>query len=112
MIETTQNVSVEQLITLAIEHWRLSTELADHNSPAVRYALRKMEAFLKSCEIETRVLDGLPYDTGLAAAVVDKLDDVSPETEPVVIIQTVCPMVLHRGNVVRGAEVVIARKPG
>jgi hypothetical protein len=110
MTETTHNIPVEQLAILAVEHWRLSSELAEQRNPSVNRSLRKIGDFLKACDIETRVLDGQPYDPGLAAHVVDTVIDPALPGQSAMIVQTICPLVLYRGNLLRSTDIVIAQK--
>ena len=101
------------LVGLCVEHWRLAGSLAAKvgagADPAARHALRRIEDFLKLCELEARNLDGHPFDAGLAAHVVDTADDPLLPEDKVVISETLSPMVLWRGAVAKPAEVVTRR---
>ena len=107
-ISQTLNVPMKSLADLAVEWWRLSSGLKE-TSGAVRHALRKIEDFLRQCELEVQSLDGRPFDAGLAATVLDTVEDPVLEPGRAVIEQTVCPLVLWRGTVLRAAEVVTRR---
>ena len=108
-------IPLDRLATLAVEHWRLATALAPTlqapSAAPLRHALRKIDDFLKSCDLETRCLDGQPYDPGLAARVADTLDDPSlpPGVSP--ITETLSPMILHKNTVLRPADVIISQRP-
>lgn len=109
-------VSLSALINLGIEHWRLSSWLAklpstDATAPA-RHASRRMADFLKLAELETRNMDGHPFDPGLAVHVVDTCDDPKLTAGNLVIAETLSPLVLWRGKVVKAAEVVTHRGTG
>jgi hypothetical protein len=114
-IPTSLPVPLESLVNLAVEHWRLANWLSNGHTgtgagaaPA-RHVVRKMEDFLKRCDLEVRSLDGMPFDPGLAARVVDTADAPELPEGATVICQTLSPMVLWRGRVVRGAEVATRR---
>ena len=105
------SVPLPALVGLCVEHWRLAKWLAARpahgtgDAPA-RHALRRMEDFLKLCELEARDLDGLPFDPGLAVRVVDTTDDPRLPEGTAVIGETLSPMVIWRGAVAQPADVV------
>lgn len=107
-------VSFTSLVNLAIEHWRLAAWLQSSPDRAgagpARHALRKLQDFLTANQLEVQTLDGRAFDPGLAARVVDSIEDKSLPPERVMIVETLSPMVLWRGQVVRPAEVVTAQK--
>ena len=98
------SVPLPALVGLCVEHWRLARSPA--GDPAARHALRRIEDFLKLCELEARNLDGHPFDPGLAVRVVDTVDDPGLPEGKAVIAETLSPVVLWRGAVVRAADVV------
>ena len=103
----------QPLAAAGIEHWRLSRWVADCGVPAsamgpARAALRRLEDFLRSVELEVRSLDGMAYDPGLAARVVDTVDEPSGAGQ---IVKTLSPMVLWRGTVIREADIVVSQRP-
>jgi hypothetical protein len=104
------SVAVEQLAGLAVEHWRLSGALSSGSvsGALVRHSLRKMEDVLKSLGLEARSLDGMIYDPGLNVRVVDKMVTPVIKDDTAVIAETVAPLVLFGGRVVKTAEVVLA----
>jgi hypothetical protein len=108
------SVSFTSLVNLAIEQWRLAQWLqtSAHGASAgpARHALRKLQDFLKSHELEVQTLDGRVFDAGLAARVVDTVEDRSLPADRIMIVETLAPMVLWRGQVVRPAEVVTAQR--
>jgi hypothetical protein len=100
-------VTLEQLTTLAVEHWRLAGALAAANTPApARHALRKIGDVLGSLGIEAQSLDGQPHDPGMSAKVVDRVADPGSAGGDV-IVETVSPLVTLHGQVIRQAEVVV-----
>lgn len=109
-------ISLSAMITLAIEHWRLAAWVAAAkavpNAGAARHALRHMEDFLKSAELETRSLDGQSFDPGMAALVVHSEENPRLPEGTTLIMETVAPIVLFRGQVVKSAEVVTSRGTG
>jgi hypothetical protein len=124
MSDVTLQISLDKVTALAVEYWRLSAAIGPAlgggggggggggAAMPVRHALRKIEDFLKSCDVEVRGLDGQPYDAGLAARVIDTVDDPALAKGTAVVTETLSPMILYRETVVRPADVVIARNPG
>ena len=105
-------VPVAALVTLAVEHWRLTEWLtgiggdtAATAGPA-RHALRRIADLLARQKVEVRPLTGHPFDAGLAARVVDTTDDPSLPPGTAVVAETVSPLVLIDGRVARPADVV------
>ena len=104
----TPAISLDQLIGLAIEHWRLNTALARTNPPApARHALRKIGDLLKSLGIEAQSLDQMPHDPGMSVQVIDRVidPDIAPGRE--MIVETISPLITMRGRVLKHAEVVV-----
>ena len=113
-LPSTVAVPLASLITLGVEQWRLATWLAANpvasgSTAPARHALRKLEDFLRAHGIEAQSLDGRPFDAGLAARVIDTVEDPKMEAGTSVIEETLSPMILYRGQVVRAAEVVTRR---
>jgi len=112
------SVPLSSLVNLAIEYWRLATWLAaipGSNSSAAgpaRHALRRFEEFFKSSDLEVRSMDGQPFDPGLAVRVIDALEDATLPDGRTVIAETLSPMVLWHGRVLKPAEIVIRRGVG
>jgi hypothetical protein len=100
------SLSPEQLIALAVEHWRISTALGDAAPAAVRHGLRKIGDILAAAGIETRSLDGMPHHPGMSAEVIDRVrDDRAGDGD--LIVETLSPLVTRHGQVVRRAEIVV-----
>jgi hypothetical protein len=100
------------LTELGVEYWRLTTSLSSARTgptAVTRHALRRIGEVLARCEIEVRSLEGHPFDAGLAVQVVHSEDDPHLPEGQTVIAETVSPMVLWRGQVIRPAEVVTRR---
>ena len=107
----TFSIPLADMIQLATEYWRLSTWLSrsaesQPSAAPARHALRKLEQFLTAHSIEARSLDGAPFDPGLAARVIDTIDDPSLPPGTARVEETLTPMVLWRGQVIRPAEIV------
>jgi hypothetical protein len=109
-------VQLSSMIALAVEHWRLSRWLSAQKSQdsaaTARHAVARLGDFLSKCEVEARSLDGLSADAGLAARVVDVVEDPSMPAGQMVIEETLSPLVLWRGRVVKEADVVSRRGTG
>lgn len=109
----TIDVPFGSLTQLATEAWRLAKWLAplagSSGCAPARYSLRRIEDLLKQNEFEARDLDGHAYDAGMAAEVVEVIEDPTlPEGEGT-ISETVSPLVLWRGTVVQAATVAIRK---
>jgi hypothetical protein len=107
-------VGLPALIGLAVEQWRLASWLEAVRAPAgtvaaVRHSTRKIEDFLKACDLEVRAMNGHPFDAGLAVEVVDTVDDPALPVGHSIVAETLSPMILWRGTVVKAAEVVTRR---
>jgi hypothetical protein len=110
------SVPLASLVNLGVEHWRLSTTLSrvleSAGAGPLRHGLRKIDDFLKQCEIEVRNMTNQPFDAGLAVRVIDTVDDPQLGDGKSVIEETLSPMVLWRGQVVKPADVVTRRGTG
>ena len=104
--QQSSSLSLDQLCTLAIEHWRLSRALGASMPVPARHALRKMEELLTTLGVKAECLDDLPHDPGMSAKVVDRMEDDSLDGDR--IVETISPLVLVKGRMVRQAEVVVA----
>ena len=100
-------VTQQEMINLAVEHWRLTGEIKEGASAGARHALRKIGDFLKARGIVAQSLDGLPYDEGMNATVVERIKGHVAGGGDMVV-ETVSPLVMREGEVVRTAEVVVA----
>jgi hypothetical protein len=103
------SVSVPALAALAVEYWRLVSWLNAANAASsgpARHAVRKLGDFLKANDLEVEAMEGKTFDPGMAVVVVDTLEDDQLEDGKAVIEETVSPMVLWKGKVVKNAEVV------
>lgn len=108
----TVSVPLASVVAVAVEHWRLAMSLAGQaggGPAAARHAARKLGDFLRDCGVEAAGLDGTPYEAGLAARVIDTVDDPSAPEGQTVIEETLSPVVTWRGQVVREADVVTRR---
>jgi hypothetical protein len=103
------SVPMGELAGLAVEWWRLSRAVGEGGGGAARHALRKMEDFLRARKIEAQSLEGTTYDAGMAATVLDVIDDPGMKRGEAVVEQTVSPLVFWNGKVVKAAEVVTRR---
>lgn len=101
-------VTLSALADVGVECWRMGRMAGAAAGPA-RHSLRRIEDFLKRCELEVQALDGRAFDAGLAARVVDAIDDPALPEGQSVIAQTLQPMVLWRGIVIRPADVITRR---
>ena len=89
------NVPLAALINLGLEHGGSRAQWAEPHRPGA-HALRRIGELLSLCELDVRVLDGHAFDPGLAACVIDTIDDPALAADVVVIDETLSPMVLWR----------------
>ena len=107
----TLGVSLSSLAELAVEWWRLERWAAgsDESSPQARHAARRLGRFLSDHGLEVLDVTGRPYEPGLAVEVLDAVEDARLPRGSQVVDETVAPVVLYRGAVVRHGRVVIRR---
>ncbi|MDB5330414.1 MAG: hypothetical protein JWP03_1565 [Phycisphaerales bacterium] len=108
------SVPMQSLVGLGVEYWRLTQWLEESpsaGSAPARHAIRRLQDFLHASELEIRGMDGMPYDPGLAARVVDTIDDPAMPAGQAIVAETMTPMILWRGQVVKPADVVVKRRP-
>jgi hypothetical protein len=102
-------VSLSSLAELAVEWWRLERWAGDASESALRarHVARRMKSFLDAHGLEVLDVTGRAYEPGLAVEVLDAYADASLPTGARVIDETVSPIVLWRGAVIRHGQVVI-----
>lgn len=113
--ETAQSVEVPlaSLVELAIDWWRFERRLltaedvegATHN----RYLARRLGKFLSEREISVLDLTGMKYEAGLAVEVLDVLAGEGASEEEEIVDETVSPIVMWRGAVVKHGQVIIRK---
>ena len=95
-------VGLGSLADLAVEWWRLERWAVDDEKIVGRHVARRVARFLEENGIEVVDLTGKPYEAGLAAEVLERIpDDGEPRVE-----ETVSPIVLWKGTVVKQGQVV------
>jgi hypothetical protein len=106
-------VTLSSLAELAVEWWRLGRMAgaatdAD-SSPQARHVARRLGKFLSDLGLEVLDVTGRAYEPGLAVEVLDAFEDARLPAGSQVIDETIAPVVLFRGAVVRHGQVVIRR---
>ncbi len=108
-------VPLASLAELAVEWWRLelwaSGPQAGMGDARTRHVARRLGKFLEGRGLSCVDLTGRPHDAGLAAEVLDVIHDDALPPGAAVIEETVSPVVLWRGRVLRHAQVIV-RKSG
>ena len=98
------------LADLATAFWRLTkwldAEDRGRSAPA-RHALRQIEKFLNTQEIEVQDLAGRAFEPGWAVTVI--YSTVSPDVEVEVVSETISPIVLCSGKVIQHGQIVTTR---
>lgn len=109
----TLEVSLSSLAELSVEWWRLErwARGAEHeaNVSHARHVARRLGKFLSERGFEVIDLTGRAYEPGLAVEVLDAFDDAHLDAGAQVVDETVAPIVLWRGAVVRHGQVVVRR---
>ena len=107
----TIDVSLSSLAELAVEWWRLErwAGAAEESSPQARHAARRLGRFLSEHGLEVLDVTGHAYEPGLAVEVLDAFDDARLAAGAQVVDETIAPVVLYRGAVVRHGQVVVRR---
>jgi hypothetical protein len=114
-MELPENVEVplSSLVELAVEWWRLDRwangAQADAAAAHARHVARRLARFLEERGLSVLDPAGRPHDPGLAVEVLDVLTDprLAPGSE--LIDETVAPLVLWRGRVVRHGQVIVRK---
>ena len=95
-------IGLGSIADLAVEWWRLERWAVDDSKIVGRHVARRVARFLEENGIEVVDLTGKPYEAGLAAEVLERIpDDGEPRVE-----ETVSPIVLWKGTVVKQGQVV------
>jgi hypothetical protein len=104
-------VSLNALAELAVEWWRLDrwANGAGGEGAHARHAARRLARFLSEHGLEVLDVSGRAYEPGLAVEVLDAIRDARLPPGSQVIDETVAPVVLFRGTVVRHGQVVIRK---
>jgi hypothetical protein len=107
----TLDVSLSALAELAVEWWRLERWAggSEESSPQARHAARRLGRFLSEHGLEVLDVTGRAYEPGLAVEVLDAFADAGLPAGTQVVDETVAPVVLYRGAVVRHGQVVVRR---
>lgn len=104
-------VALSSLAELAVEWWRLDRWAggAVEASPQARHAARRLGKFLAELGLEVLDVTGRAYEPGLAVEVLDAFEDARLPAGSQVVDETVAPVVLFRGAVVRHGQVVVRK---
>ena len=102
-------VSLSSLAELAVECWRLERWAGGEevNAPQARRVARRLGKFLSDNGLEVLDMTGRAYEPGLAVEVLDAYNDSTLAPGAQVVDETVSPIVLWRGSVVRHGQVVV-----
>jgi hypothetical protein len=107
----TLNVALSALAELAVEWWRLERWAGAglDSAPQARHAARRLGRFLSEHGLEVLDLKGRAYEPGLAVEVLDAFEDASLPAGSQLVDETVAPVVLYRGAVVRHGQVIVRK---
>jgi len=103
-------VPLSSLVELAVDWWRLERWAGSDAASAshARHVARRLGRFLSERGFSVMDLTGRPYEPGLAVEVIDVIGDGAGGGAEL-IDETVAPVVLWRGSVVRHGQVVVRR---
>lgn len=117
--ETARGVEVplSALVELAIDCWRFERWVTGQTEAGgaaahARLAVRRWGRFLSEREVSVADVTGVPYEAGLAVEVIDVVDDRDAPVGTEVVDETVAPIVMWRGTVVRHGQVIVRRHGG
>lgn len=104
-------VSLSALAELAVEWWRLDrwANGAEGAGAHARHVARRLAKFLSDHGLEVLDVAGRAYEPGLAVEVLDAIRDARLPAGSQVVDETVAPVVLFRGTVVRHGQVVVRK---
>ena len=104
-------VSLDALAELAVEWWRLDrwANGAQGEGAHARHVARRLARFLSEHGLEVLDVAGRAYEPGLAVEVLDAFEDARLPSGAQVIDETVSPVILFRGAVVRHGQVVVRK---
>ncbi len=104
-------VKLSSLAELAVEWWRLGRWAGEglDSSPQARHVARRLGKFLGELGLEVLDVTGREYEPGLAVEVLDAFEDTRLPVGSQVIDETVAPVVLFRGAVVRHGQIILRR---
>ena len=109
----TLEVSLSSLAELAVEWWRLERWAGgaeqESSTQRARHVARRLGKFLSERGLEVIDLTGRAYEPGLAVEVLDAFEDAQLPAGAQLVDETVAPIVLWRGEVVRLGQVVVKR---
>jgi hypothetical protein len=111
-MELPQNIEVplSSLVELAVEWWRLDRwangARAEGPTAHARHVARRLGRFLDEHGLSVLDPTGGPHEPGLAVEVLDVVADARLPPGSELIDETVSPVVLWRGRVVRHGQVI------
>lgn len=107
------SVALSALVELAVDWWRFERWVAADEARELahgRHLSRRLEKFLRERELSVLDVTGMKYEAGLAVEVVDVLTDENLAEETEVVDETIAPIVMWRGAVVKHGQVIIKRR--
>ncbi len=109
----TVEVPLSSLVELAVEWWRLDRwangPQSDGRASHARLVARRLARFLDEHGLSVLDLAGRPHEPGLAVEVLDVVADARLPRGSELIDETISPVVLFRGLVVRHGQVIVRK---
>ena len=109
----TVEVPLASLVELAVEWWRLDRWAngphPDGRAAHARHVARRLARFLDERGLSVLDFAGRPHEPGLAVEVLDVVTDARLPPGSELIDETISPVVLFRGRVVRHGQVIVRK---
>ena len=109
-------IPLDNLIEVSVAWWRFNRWLAGYESDrslaAARQMSRKLGELLKECHIEIIDIENKVYDPGLAVEIIDIIEDSGLIECDGIIDETITPIIMFQGNVLKQRQIVLRRRPG
>ena len=108
------SVSLSALVELAVDWWRferwVAASVEARELAHARHLARRLDKFLRERELSVLDLTGAKYEAGLAVEVLDVVTDESLAEGTEMVEETIAPIVMWRGRVVKHGQVIIKRR--
>jgi len=109
-------IPLNKLIEISVAWWRFNRWLARYESDrslvVARNISHKLEELLKECHIEIIDIENKVYDPGLAVEIIDIIEDPDLIECDGIIDETITPIIMFQGTVLKQGQIVLRRRPG
>lgn len=105
---------LKSVVDLAIRYWELNNSIAglkemipDPKYKKMNSSLRKISEYLSQNDVEVIDYTGRAYTDGIVVDVISS--EIDPAVKKPLIKETYSPAVIYRGNLIKKAQVIIAK---